>query len=153
MMTTPAAVIRGQRIPLTYRLTLWTVLLSLIVMATMLWVVVTPAAPLTIKAPMAVMTPRVQAGQPIELVLDYCATRETFGWVGGVFSSGGVIYPHVGKWPAELPRGCHVVRLMVLTPDYLPPGSYKFYMARDYQPTVVASVQVLVESAAFEIVP
>lgn len=70
----------------------------------------------------------------------------------GVFASQGVVYPVVGQWPASLPQGCHIVRQVVPTPSTLRPGSYRWYMVRDYAPTVIATVQIHVMSEPFEVV-
>lgn len=139
-------------IPRLYRWTLSALMLSVLLMAGMNWYVLFPRVRLTIKAPLPIVgTTAIHAGDTIEVVVDYCSSGEAFGWVGGVFASRGVIYPVVGVWPATLPDGCHVVRQRIPTPATLPPGSYRFYMVRDYAPTIIASVQRHVESEPFEI--
>ncbi len=141
-------------IPRLYRWTLSTLMLSVLLMAGMNWYVLFPRARLTIKAPLPVIGPtQLYAGEAVEVVIDYCSSGEAFGWVGGVFASGGVIYPILGAWPATLPDGCHVVRAKIQTPTTLPPGSYRLYMVRDYAPTVIATVQRHIESEPFDIVP
>lgn len=142
------------RVPWPYRVALWSLLISLSLGAWMVWKINAPTVDVRIKEPLVVYgATTIRAGDVIELVLDYCATDEAFGWVGGVFASNGVITPHVGVWPASLPDGCHVVHMRVTTPKTLSPGSYRFYMVRDYRPTLLGRVQRHIQSDAFEVVP
>lgn len=141
------------KVPLTYRITLWMLLVSTLLVSAMVARVVYPPHALRIKSPMPIVSPLViRAGDPIEFVIDYCVDEDVFGWVGGVFASGGRIFPLIGKWPATLPPGCHVVRQVIATPTTLAPGSYKFYMSRDYAPTVIATTQTHVETTPFTVI-
>jgi hypothetical protein len=141
------------KVPLTYRLTLWMLLASTLLVSAMVARVVYPPSKVRIMSPMPIVSPLViRAGDSIEFIIDYCSDSDVFGWVGGVFASTGKIYPLIGKWPATLPPGCHVVREVIATPQTLAPGSYKFYMAREYAPTVIATTQTHVETTPFTVI-
>lgn len=139
-------------IPRIYRLTLWMLLATLVLMVAVVWRILWPTVDVSVREPLAVYGPTtVAAGDPVEFVVDYCAHGEAFGWVGGIFASNGVMIPVAGVWPASLPDGCHVMHLRLDTPRSLAPGSYRFYMVRHYQPTMVASVQRHVMSEPFTV--
>lgn len=140
-------------IPPVYRLTLWTLLATLALMVAIVWRIVWPRVDITLKEPIDVFGAHaVRAGGPIEFVLDYCTDREAFGWVSGMFASNGVLVPAGAVWPATLPPGCHVVHLRLTVPPAVTPGSWRFYMVRHYQPTLLGGVSRHVQSEAFDVV-
>lgn len=141
------------RIPRIYQVTVLLIMAAVAVMLGAMVRVLLPPQPVTIKEPVAIFgATTIRPGDPIELVIDYCADTEAFGWVSGIFASNGVITPAGIVWPASLTRGCHVVHLRFDTPRSLRPGSYRFYMLRHYQPTGVGDVDMEVRSETFTVV-
>lgn len=140
-------------IPIIYRATLWTLLAAMAVLAWLILRIALPSSGAQIVEPLPVVgATTLRPGDAVEVVVDYCTTDASFGWVGGVVASSGVITPLSMTWPETLPVGCHVVHLRLPLPSSLPPGSYRLYLARHYQPTLIASVQRYVASEPFEVV-
>lgn len=141
------------RLPFVYRATLLAIVGVTVAWFAVIFRAVYPAQTVTIKEPIEVFGPTtIRAGDPIEFIVTYCATRAEFGWVSGKYGSNGVVTPLGLVWPASLPKGCHVVHLRLGTHLWMLPGSYKFYMTRHYQPTVLGDFEVDIESQPFTIV-
>lgn len=142
------------RIPWLYRVGVIAVLASHLIGLTVLWGVVVGGPVATVKQPFAIERSAgpVLAGGSVTVVVDYCKDAESHGVVGGIFASGGVVYPGDTLWPLLLPRGCHVIRMNISVPRRLPPGNYRYYMTAEYAPTLVFRRAIRFETEPFDVI-
>lgn len=118
------------------------------------WVVTLSAAQqpiMIVQEPMPVLPLVVQAGEALELMLDYEKQENLPGSVGLSLVAKGTIVP-LTTWAMALPSGKHRVAIYVLIPAYAPAGNYKLYLTKQYRPSVLRDDTMLFESVSFDVV-
>jgi hypothetical protein len=104
-----------------------------------------------VKEPMPVAPLVVQAGDAVELLLDYQKEESVPGTVGLSLTAKGTIVP-LTTWAMALPSGKHKVAVYVQIPAYAPAGNYKLYLTKQYRPSVLRDDTMLFESVSFDVV-
>jgi len=117
------------------------------------WAAAKPASRIQVEEPIKVLTKRVNAGDGLRIQYTYCKQDEAIAIVGGFLASRGVIIPIQHLWASALPIGCHSLLIDIQVPLITPPGNYRIYLVREYQPTMFEQSTYSFRTEPFDVEP
>lgn len=118
------------------------------------WVVTLSAAQqpiMLVKEPMPVLPLVVQAGEALELMLDYEKQENLPGSVGLSLVAKGTAVP-LSTFIMAIPAGKHRIAVYVQIPPYAPAGNYRLYLTKQYRPSIFRDDTITWESVPFDVV-